>query len=164
LNSAISDYTHPLGMTLHTVAIGNITLRAMDYTASMTPYFIFRELAADNYKLNGRAIPDGGASVAIGANTGIVSIYMAKSVTLASIFVTHDLDRIRMLKMDAEGAEHEILAAANGELSRIDYLTLEAHFSNGLRAKGHTPQTLQQSLAPLIARRAVTVTATEVPG
>lgn len=237
MKTVIADYTTQQSMALHTATIGPITLKVLDYSLSMTPYFVFRELANDHYKLNQRPMPEGSRILDIGANVGIVSIYMAKlfrgatiyayeplslnydnlcknieindvtnvvpvnkavtadgrdlimrfnfdnmggatallgqppynearafSVTLPSIFETHKIDHCAFLKMDVEGAEHEILASCNGLLNRVDYLAMEAHFSNGLRAKGYNAQTLQRSLQPLIARKAVQVTAQEVTG
>lgn len=237
MNTAIADYTHLQSLTLHSVTFGNVSLKAMDYSMSLTPYFVFRELATDQYKLATRQVPDGSVILDIGANVGIVSIYMAKlwptatiyayepltlnyanlqknieindvtnvvpinaavtadgrdlmmrfnydnmggasavvgnppynevpakSVTLPSIFETLDLERVAVMKLDVEGAEHEILATCNGTLERVDFLAMEAHFSSGLRAKGYNADTLRQSLASLVARKAVQVTAQEVPG
>lgn len=237
MNYATADYSTEHSLTLHEVTIHGQTFKAMDYSLSLTPFFVFRELMADHYKLVGRKLPQGGVILDIGANVGIVSIYMAKlfpghtiyayeplpinyanllknlrlndvvnvvpvnaavtadgrelvmhfnldntggasaitglppyneakatSVTLQGVFDAHGIDRVALMKMDVEGAEHEILAGAGSLLDRIGFLAMEAHFSAGLRAKGHTPQTLQRSLQPLIARKAVAVTAQEVPG
>lgn len=224
-------------LTLYEVTIHGVPLKVVDYTLSMTPYFVFRELLADCYGLRGRTFADGAVILDVGANVGIVSIYLAKlypqcsilayeplpqnydnlcknieindvtnivpinkgvtadgrdltmrfnydnlggatgfvgvppynettveSVTLPSIFDTHAIERCAFMKMDVEGAEHEILASCNGTLERVDFLAMEAHFSNGLRAKGHNQATLQKALQPLITRRALQVTALEVPG
>lgn len=224
-------------LTLYEVTIHGVPLKVQDYTLSMTPYFVFRELLADCYGLRGRSFADGSVILDIGANVGIVSIYLAKlypkcfiyayeplplnfdnlcknifmnntanvvpvpqavtadgrditmrfnydnlggatahvglppynevkvkSVTLPSIVDTYAFDRVALLKMDVEGAEHEILASCNGTLDKVDFLAMEAHFSSGLRAKGYNAQTLAAQLRPLTQRRAVQVTAQEVPG
>lgn len=214
-----------------------VTIKIRDCAVSLTTPFVLRELAANQYGLNGRRFEDGSVILDIGANVGVVSIFLAKqlpnctiyavepmrmsfanllhnikingltnivpinaavtadgrnltmhynydnlggasgfvghppwnevdvvSITLQGIFETHCIDRVALLKMDCEGGEHEILASCNGLLDRVDFMAMEAHFSNGLRAKGYNQATLQKSLQPLIARKAVQVTAQEVPG
>lgn len=233
--NAIADYTHPTSLTLHSVTFGNVSLKVLDYSMSLTPYYVFRELMTNQYKLLDRTMPDGAAILDIGANVGIVSIYMAKlwpnatiyayeplslnyanlekniaindvtnvipvnaavtadgrditmrfnydnmggatsllgtppyneipakSVTLPSIM--EKLGHVDLLKLDVEGAEHEILATCNGTLDKVDFLAMEAHFSNSLRAKGYNADTLKKSLAGMISRKAVQVNAQEVPG
>lgn len=45
-------------------------------------------------------------------------------------------DRCRLLKMDCEGAEHEILPACNS-LGRVDWFSAEFHINRRLEEAGH---------------------------
>ena len=237
IQQEIADYTTPHSLALFTATIGPVTLKVLDYSINFTPFFVFRELMADHYQLLRRSVPDGGHILDLGANVGIVSLFMAKlfphatvyayeplpinyanllknieindvanvvpvnaavtadgrdltmrfnfdnlggssavtgvppynevkavSVTLPEIFAKHSIDRCALLKMDIEGAEHEVLATNQELLARVDFLAMEAHFSQGLRAQGHNADTLKQSLASMMARQALAVTAQEVPG
>lgn len=86
------------------------------------------------------------------ANTGGTSamrkpnghlIEHAKSTTLDEIIdglggpFLGDYPRVKFLKIDAEGMEHEILTAATC-LGQIDYLSGEFHINSGLVAQGHS--------------------------
>lgn len=63
-----------------------------------------------------------------------------ESVTLTDILARHD--KIKLLKIDTEGAEYEILGALNGDLSKIEYIRGEFHVNNVLRQFGYDPQVL----------------------
>lgn len=236
-SATVSHAITEKSLCIHDIQIGDISLMIQDYSVSLTTAFVLRELGADIYKLNGRTFEDGSVILDIGANVGIVSIWLAKqlpncmiiayeplpvnfdnlcrniqlnevsnvlavneavtadgrpltmhynydnlggasgmtglppyntvdvpSVTLQQVFDLCAIDRCAYLKMDCEGAEHEILASAGPLLDRIDFLGMEAHFSQGLRRKGYNEATLQRALRPLIDRQAVAVVAQEVPG
>lgn len=59
---------------------------------------------------------------------GTVSI---PSMTLAEIFSQYGLYRVKLLKIDTEGAEWEILSASPQLLERVDYLRGELHGEKG---------------------------------
>ena len=64
--------------------------------------------------------------------------FRARSTTLRQIFEHNDLDRVKLLKLDCEGAEHEILANIGELIDRIDYVRGEIHMIAPLRARGYT--------------------------
>lgn len=221
-------------LVTHEIHLGDVSFKIQDYAASLTTAFVLRELAMNNYGLNGRTFKDGDVLLDIGANVGVVSIWLAKQlpkctiyayeplsvnfenlrhnielndvanvipmrwavtadrqpltmhynydnlggasgfmgqppwnetevdgITLQDIFEAHHIDRVALLKMDIEGAEHEVLAGCNGLLDRVDYLAMEAHFTPKLRLAGWNERTLQRVLQPLIARGAARVTVLE---
>jgi FkbM family methyltransferase len=52
----------------------------------------------------------------------------ATSMTLADIFKKHKIEKLKLLKIDCEGAEYEILEAADDKLlTKIEYLRGEFH-------------------------------------
>jgi FkbM family methyltransferase len=64
------------------------------------------------------------------------------AVTLEEIFAAHDVDRCRLLKIDIEGAEYDLLAAAPDDLpARVDALVIEAH-----PIETHRPEELERNL------------------
>ena len=73
------------------------------------------------------------------------------SLTLAEVFERYVPDRCKLLKMDIEGMEHEVLAADNDLLKRVDYLAIEIHESETLRAQGHTAEGLKNLCASYIS-------------
>ncbi len=83
-------------------------------------------------------------------NSGGVSAYAGgngrarkvKSVTLKQIFTNLEIDRCKLLKIDCEGAEYEILESAGELLSKVDYLVGEFHTSSRLAQMGYSPQRL----------------------
>lgn len=79
----------------------------------------------------------------------------AKSCTLDDIF--EGLERIRFLKIDAEGMEHEILKSAQC-LDRIDYLSGEFHTNATLEQQGHSIPELYQHLKGHIPAERITYT------
>jgi FkbM family methyltransferase len=237
MNTAIVDFITYDAMTLYEVHMGNTSFKIMDRSVSLTAPSVFRELAGNHYKLNGRAFADGDVLLDIGANVGIVSIFIAKqlpnctiyayeplpynyvnlvrnllmndiknvkpiqaavtadgrdltlcfnfenmggasaflgkppyneinvkSVTLQSIFHTHNIDRVAYMKMDCEGAEHEILDSAGDLLDRVDYLAMEIHYNAKLREAGYSDTTLTNSVQSLIDREAIQAMWVEVAG
>jgi FkbM family methyltransferase len=83
----------------------------------------------------------GGSSVCVSHDNG--EVVMVKSVTLRSII--EGLGIVRLLKIDCEGAEHEILEDA--PLGRVDYFCGEFHTNDALAAKGHDIQALAEKVA-----------------
>jgi FkbM family methyltransferase len=64
-----------------------------------------------------------------------------QSRTLDAIFEEYVQDRCRLLKVDCEGAEYEILSSARC-LDRVDYLGIELHYNQFLTSQGFTPDGL----------------------
>lgn len=95
-------------------------------------------------------------------NSGGHSIYgpssdvAVGSMTLAHIFEHYHIERCKVLKIDCEGAEHEILLNSGDLLKRVDYLCGEIHQSRQLESAGYTPERLlefcRQHVNPLSMR------------
>ena len=83
-------------------------------------------------------------------NSGGISAYAGgngrarkvASVTLEQIFTNLRIDRCRLLKIDCEGAEYEILEAAGDLLQRVDCLVGEFHINARMELMGYSPQAL----------------------
>jgi len=92
------------------------------------------------------------------------AVYTAHSVTLGDIFRTYALERVRLLKIDCEGAEWEILPAAGKLLERVDYLVGEFHSNSALDARGHRPPRLRAFCEQWIPAEHVRVTECRMGG
>lgn len=55
----------------------------------------------------------------------------AKSVTLKEIFEEHEIVRCKLLKIDCEGAEYEILKGSSETLTQVDHMRGEFHHIEG---------------------------------
>ena len=77
--------------------------------------------------------------------------YLAHSTTLDRIFEGHQISRCKLLKIDCEGAEHEILRGS-ARLDSIDYLSGEFHADAHLRSQGHSIDGLIDYCADVIPR------------
>jgi len=64
-------------------------------------------------------------------------VFVAKATTLDAIVADHGISRVRLLKMDCEGAEHEIIKATK-VLDRVEFFAGEFHTNRNLAKKGHT--------------------------
>jgi FkbM family methyltransferase len=83
--------------------------------------------------------------------------YTVESVTLDQVFADHGIERCRLLKIDCEGSEHEILRAAS-VLGRVDYLSGELHINGRLAAQGHSIEGLREHCARFVAPERIRVT------
>ncbi|HEX2095573.1 MAG TPA: FkbM family methyltransferase [Longimicrobiaceae bacterium] len=77
------------------------------------------------------------------------SRFEVESVTLDGIFREHGIDRCRLLKIDCEGAEYEILFGS-GCLHRVDHLSGEFHLNAYLASRGYSPERLYRHCARFI--------------
>ena len=82
-----------------------------------------------------------------------------RSRTLDGIFDEYVPDRCRLLKIDCEGAEYEILSAARC-LRRVDHLGIEIHHNDFLSSQGHTPEGLLTEVSRSIPRERIAYTTT----
>jgi FkbM family methyltransferase len=64
-------------------------------------------------------------------------VYQVPSSTLDAVFMQHGIERCRLLKIDCEGSEHEILLNTS-RLPQIDYLAGEFHINNKLTHQGYS--------------------------
>jgi FkbM family methyltransferase len=82
-----------------------------------------------------------------------------QSRTLDAIFEEYVPERCRLLKIDCEGAEYEILSAARC-LDRVDHLGIEIHHNDFLTSQGHTPEGLLSEVSKVIPRERIAYTTT----
>lgn len=87
----------------------------------------------------------------------------AKSTTLDTIIddlsgpFIGEIQRVRFLKIDAEGMEHECLTTTNF-LDRVDYLSGEFHINSYLRQQGYSIAELYKHCAEILGPQRVTHT------
>lgn len=67
--------------------------------------------------------------------------YIVKSLTLDSIFKKYHIKKCKLLKIDCEGSEYEILMHSK-QLRRVEYLSGEFHFNKYLKKQGYSPKRL----------------------
>lgn len=81
-----------------------------------------------------------------GSNASGTRTVRVEAVTLDEIFRADGIERCKLLKLDAEGAEYDILAST-GVLGRVDYLVGEFHGSPELSAHGKTMERLYEMVS-----------------
>jgi len=81
---------------------------------------------------------------------------MIPSVTLDAVFDALNIESCKLLKMDCEGSEYEILLASRS-LEKVEYLSGEFHFNDLLLAQGHTPEGLLRHCEKYIERSKIVV-------
>ena len=105
----------------------------------------------------------GGASaivrsfVANGVVDGIVS------TNLDEVFSEHAIDHCKLLKIDCEGIEYEILFGAR-VLERVEYLVGEFHRSTYLQSCGFSPERLYTYCSLFFPDNRMTIQLNEIPG
>lgn len=110
-----------------------------------------RSVEAHNLGVNGdgRALElrcnprNSGGATALGAldPTGGEHLVTCPCITLDEIFRRNAIDRCRLLKIDCEGGEYEILQTTT-MLNRVEYLRGEFHISAALREAGESMSSL----------------------
>lgn len=107
----------------------------------------------------------GGATEFRNPPTGF-KIISGTSITMAGMFKTIGIDdgkkMIKLLKIDCEGAEHELLTN-NELLKRVDRLSAEFHINNRLAKKGHKVQNLYVSCGAFIDESRMWVVCEQIP-
>lgn len=99
-------------------------------------------------------INSGGSSAFMGANGHGETV---KSVTLESIFRDNGIVAARLLKIDCEGAEYEIIYSSEDLLERVDYVRGEFHMNEYLASQRYTPEALHNYLASHIPGKNIKV-------
>lgn len=130
--------------------VSNVTVVPKAVTADGRPLI----LAARRDFLGGASAHYDGARV---AGPGHVQ-YTVESVTLDQLFENHGITRCKLLKIDCEGSEHEILRAAT-VLDRVEHLSGEFHINAALEARGHSIDGLREHCARFVAPDKIRVTA-----
>lgn len=65
------------------------------------------------------------------------SVTSIETTTLADFVAENNIERIRLFKLEAEGAEPEVLQGALSVLDRIDYIAVDCGYERGIEKK-HT--------------------------
>lgn len=71
------------------------------------------------------------------SHTKIINV---KSIRLDSIYKNLEIDIIKLLKLEAEGAEPEILYGCKNILSKIEYISADVGFERGIKKESTLPQ------------------------
>jgi FkbM family methyltransferase len=234
LESHLPSLFRPAETTVH-IDIAGVELTLRDWAGSNVLAIVPQEILNDDYRLQEIDFRPGDVVVDIGANIGIVGLYLAKkhpgiriiaiepvpttfrhltenialngvsSITALNCAVTKDgrdltmivnpghsggstghlrnlkqpghynlsvpsrtldsicdeyvTDRCRLLKVDCEGAEYEILRGARC-LRRVDHLGIEIHHNQYLASQGHTPEGLLRDLSQVIPLDRIAYTTT----
>lgn len=140
----------------------NITVYAFEPVPQNFIRLIANIIAAgvENVKAYNQAVTGDGRRVSLrvnlSANSAGSSAYTSEgeattieveSITLADIFERFNLNRVRLLKIDSEGAEYDTLMNTPADvLSRIDFIRGEFHTNKRLRKAGHKPPALRKWL------------------
>jgi FkbM family methyltransferase len=85
------------------------------------------------------------------------SYFKAESTTLDAIFRDQDIRRCKLLKIDIEGSEHEVLLNSSC-LSRVEYLVGEFHINDNLERQGYSIESLHEHLKRFIPEHKITFT------
>lgn len=97
---------------------------------------------------------ENGGSYSSFANSLTYLPQICKAVTLDEIFNKYNVKTCRLLKIDVEGAEHEVLTDASC-LDKVDYISGECHINENLRAKGFSYSALMKHLLSHIPRERI---------
>lgn len=83
--------------------------------------------------------------------------FKVKSLTLDAIFNQKQIQRCKLLKMDIEGSEYEVLLTSSC-LDQVDYLVGEFHINDYLAEKGYSIEALHEHLKQFIPERNIRFT------
>jgi FkbM family methyltransferase len=100
-----------------------------------------------------------GAANGYARNHAVHPRSLTPSVTLDEVFDRFVPRRCKLLKMDCEGAEHEILPASKAALARVDWFSAEFHINEPLRQAGHSNEGLEAVVAQWIPAKRTAVSA-----
>jgi FkbM family methyltransferase len=121
-------------------------------------------VAADNRRLNMATDPSnsGSASAMVKTYRSNATLSDVASVTLDEVFAVHGIECCKLLKIDCEGMEYEILPGA-GVLDKVEYLAGEFHASAYLQSLGWYPERLRASCSARFADSKMTIKYNEIP-
>jgi FkbM family methyltransferase len=83
--------------------------------------------------------------------------FKAKSLTLDQIFNQNQIERCKLLKIDIEGSEYEVLLNS-GYLHKVDYLVGEFHINDYLAEKSYSIEALHEHLKKFIPEQKIRFT------
>jgi FkbM family methyltransferase len=83
------------------------------------------------------------------------------STTLDQIFDSLGVDKCKLLKIDCEGSEYEILFSTHS-LSKVEYLSGEFHYNQLLQDQGYSVEGLLKHCETQIARNKLSIKTTNI--
>ena len=123
-----------------------------------------KAITNDNRLLNMATDPhnSGGASAVVKTfeSNGIVTDLA--SMTLDEVFLAHEIGRCKLMKIDCEGMEYEILLGAR-VLDRVEYLAGEFHASASLQNRGWCPERLHAHCSSFFADNKMKIQFNQIP-
>jgi FkbM family methyltransferase len=123
-----------------------------------------KAITNDNRLLNMATDPhnSGGASAIVKTfeSNGIVTDLA--SMTLDEVFLAHEIGRCKLMKIDCEGMEYEILLGAR-VLDKVEYLAGEFHASPSLQNRGWCPERLRAYCSSFFADHKMKIQFNQIP-
>jgi FkbM family methyltransferase len=104
----------------------------------------------------------GGASVIVSTFEANGIVADIASMTLHQVFSLHEIRRCKLLKIDCEGMEYEILFGAQ-VLDRVEYLVGEFHASPSLQSQGWCPERLRAYCSSFLEDDKMAIEFNEIP-
>lgn len=95
------------------------------------------------------------ANIRVTEGPGVLD-FQVNSMTLDNILENNRIERCRLLKIDCEGSEYEILHNSRA-LNRIEYLSAEIHINQMLRDQGFSPDGLLDHCRKFIDKDKISV-------
>lgn len=114
--------------------------------------------------LNMTAAPQnsGGASAVVSPLESNCIVTNIASITLDEVFSVNEIRRCKLLKIDCEGMEYEILS--DGRIfDRVEYLVGEFHESASLQNRGWCPEGLRAYCASFFDDDKITISFNKIP-
>lgn len=108
-------------------------------------------VTGDGRPLHLQMWPDntGGATGFLSHRSPVATSVDADAITLDDLFDELAIDRCGLLKIDCEGAEHDILPATR-VLDRVDDVRAEFHINDHLASQGHSIETLAEHVRGIV--------------
>jgi len=172
-DDCVVDIGGHVGLFSITLALRNPFLRIYAYEPHPDNYALFARNLALNRVCNVELYPEAisgdgrrldlrgsatnsGAASAHAATLSYCCVFGIPSLTLDQVFARHGIARCRLLKIDCEGSEYEILSATTA-WDRVDRLCGEFHTNDILKSRNCSPQALREYCAQRLGPDRVTV-------
>ena len=104
----------------------------------------------------------GGASAIVKTFGPEGTVSNVDSITLDEVFSAHAIDRCKLLKIDCEGMEYEILFGTR-VLDKVEYLAGEFHASASLQNRGWCPERLRAYCSSFFADSKMAIQFNTIP-
>lgn len=100
-----------------------------------------------------------GADSSLHQPPNVIAVLETQCATLDLILNTEPYGnrRVKILKIDAEGSEFEVLKGSSNSLSRIDYIAVDLGFEKGIKQESPAPECIEFLLSNGFCIQAVTL-------